>query len=344
MRIPAIDMARGFTVFIMTAVHTLLLYSEPAVFSAATGRLFTFLSEAPGAPVFMTAMGVSFVFSSQRHIRSACRRAAILLMLGYLLNTLKFLVPVAAGSMPPALLADFGIPSGSAAVWHFLLMGDILHLAAISLVVLSLVYRLPHYAYMAAILAFAVALTAPLLWGIRSEDPVSDYLLALLWGNDSRVFFPVFPWLTYPLLGLTVGYYLQHHPAKAFIWCRNAGLLLMIAGMVISARHPEYHRGDFYRAAQGGTLYYAGFVLCWLYGWHLAVRWIPAHPFFHLLGWLSKNITSIYLLQWTLIFWMLPVAGYRQLNGWQTWLSMIMMTLLVMGVLLLLKRIRWKAT
>jgi hypothetical protein len=329
MRIREIDFARGFTVLIMPAVHALLLYSPVSIHAAATGKLMGFLAEGPGAPIFMTVMGASFVFSKHNDLPSTFKRAGILLMAAYILNFFKFLIPLAAGWIPTQLLSDFNIPTGTAGMWHLLLMGDILHLAAISLFVLALVYLLPYYQHIALFLAFAVALLSPLLWGYHVENKVLNYVGDLLWGNNSKVFFPVFPWITYPLLGLALGYYLKSRGDIVFTYAGIVGILLVATGRLISASNPAYHWGDFYRAAQGGTLYYMGFLLCWLYGWHLAARWIPNNGFFHFLEYLSRHITTIYLVQWVLIFWLLGVIGYRQLNTFYTWVCMIAITGLV---------------
>jgi len=36
-----------------------------------------------------------------------------------------------------------------------------------------------------------------------------DYILTLLGGHPPYVYFPVFPWIIYPLTGLSLGYYLK---------------------------------------------------------------------------------------------------------------------------------------
>lgn len=55
----ALDVARGFIVFIMPAVHSVLLYSSPQVQSGWLGAILGFLAEGPGAQLFMLLMGLS---------------------------------------------------------------------------------------------------------------------------------------------------------------------------------------------------------------------------------------------------------------------------------------------
>jgi hypothetical protein len=287
----------------------------------------------------MAAMGISFVLSGKTGIRLNLQRAAILLLLAYLLNTLKFLLPMAAGAIPQQLLTDFGIAKGPAGAVQLFLLGDILQLAAISLVVLSLLYQLPNYHYWAMALAITILTATPFLWPVQSSVPLLNYFFSLGWGYNASVYFPVFPWLVYPLIGLAAAHYLQT-TTNFFAKARNTGLVLMATGWAISTTDPSWHWGDFYRTAPGGTLYYAGFVLAWLYVCHLAVRWLPPNAFFDLLTALSKRITRVYMLQWVLIFWMIAPIGYRQLNLQASLVCITCMTCLVICVSLLPDKIK----
>jgi hypothetical protein len=298
-----------------------------------------FLAEGPGAPLFMAVMGISFVLSGKTKMKDNLKRAAWLFALAYILNFLKFLVPLAAGTIPEQLLIDFGISSGPQGVLHLFLLGDILQLAAISLIILSLLHRLSHYHLWAMLLAFIILLAAPFVWQIHSSNAVLNYVFDLLWGYNSQVYFPVFPWLVYPLTGMAAGYYLKTS-ANFFIKARNAGLILIILGLGISSIDPLLHWGDFYRTGQGGTLYYTGFVLVWLYVCHLAVKWLPDNKFFNLLTTLSKHITRIYLIQWILIFWLIGLIGYRQLNVAASVVCILVVTSLVIFIGLLPERIK----
>jgi hypothetical protein len=64
------------------------------------------------------------------------------------------------------------------------------------------------------------------------------------------------------------------------------------------------------------SLLHLGFVLVWLAGFHFLskIRW---NVCFRVLRWMSRHITFIYLLQWPVIFWLVPVFGYHQLSVWE---------------------------
>ncbi|HUX84898.1 MAG TPA: heparan-alpha-glucosaminide N-acetyltransferase domain-containing protein, partial [Chitinophagaceae bacterium] len=109
MRIREIDFARGFTVLIMAPVHTVLVFGDIAVRQGTLGKILAFLAEGPGAPLFMMLMGISFTFSTHNKVLPSFRRALQLLILAYLLNALKFLVPWFMGWISPRMLSDFGL-------------------------------------------------------------------------------------------------------------------------------------------------------------------------------------------------------------------------------------------
>ncbi|HLX93693.1 MAG TPA: hypothetical protein VKR32_18545, partial [Puia sp.] len=61
-----------------------------------------------------------------------------------------------------------------------------------------------------------------------------------------------------------------------------------------------------------GTLWHLGIVLVWVAAWQWVHENVRINHFFNLLTFMSRNITSIYIIQWIVICWMLPVFGYQQ--------------------------------
>src|SRR5262245_38778452 len=128
-RLPAIDGVRGVAVAVMIVVHCFAFFaSYHAQEQTAAG--FVLLDVAKLSAVFLLCMGVSSAFSRRRAPRDLARRGARLLLLGYGLNVLKFLVPMLVfRNLPDALVVDLGWTVGSRqTLWSFLLLGDILHL------------------------------------------------------------------------------------------------------------------------------------------------------------------------------------------------------------------------
>src|SRR5690242_13320705 len=96
-RIASIDLARGFTVLFIPAIHSVMLYSTLQVHQSAYGRLLAFIAEWPGAQILMLLMGVSFALSAKVSNKKVLLKALILLFIGYLMNYSKFVLPIQTG-------------------------------------------------------------------------------------------------------------------------------------------------------------------------------------------------------------------------------------------------------
>lgn len=306
MRIKEIDIARGFTVFIMPGVHVVLLYGNAIAQASWLGKVFGFLAEGPGAPLFMLLMGMSFSFSKRNSVTLSLKRAGGLLIAAYVLNFLKFALLHLLQVLPAGFIQAYGISSGIKGVWQLLLTGDILQFAAIALVLLGLINTTKRRYAIALACAVFVTAISPVSTGIRP-----NYLFDLFTAEHGLVFFPVFPWLVYPLTGLSVMYLVQKK--NGFLYCFYAGTVLLCISIILSKMYNTSLRDHFYRSGPAATIYHLGIVLLWLWLCHIAVRIIEPSLVCKLFYWLSKNILSIYIIQWVVVCWLLPVAGY-QLN------------------------------
>ncbi len=313
MRIREIDLARGFTVLIMAPVHTVLVFGSPAVRQGGLGKILAFLAEGPGAPLFMLLMGISFTLSSRNNLKGALSRALQLLVLAYTLNALKFLIPWFMGWIPSRLLSDFGLRPGPGTWLRLLGTGDILQFAALSLVVLSLVYRIREYPICATLLGVSVLLIAPDLWGLACPCPFTNYLEGLFWGKTPVSFFPLFPWLVFPVAGLVTGFFLRRGNLPGW-GCLACGAGLLVLGCFLNSIPWIPESLDFYHMGPGDCLIHLGIALVWLCLCRACTLWIPGNPVMKGFSYLSRRITRIYMLQWVLVFWLLGWFGYESMG------------------------------
>jgi uncharacterized membrane protein len=309
-RIKSLDLARGFTVLCIVPVHAMLLYSRPAVYPTLIGQLLAFIAEGPGAPLFMVLMGISFAFKEQHRLADVLKKAGLLLLAGYALNWVKFVLPYRLGLLPISLLADLQARDA----WTLLGIGDILQFAAPALVVLYAITRFRRYWLIALAVAALVCWLAPLVWDAHSGCPVLNYLLQLATGQPPRTFFPLFPWLVYPLVGLALGRWMKRDAAHTFRDCGWMGGALIALGRLFSAAYPQLPATTFYRTYPHETMEHAGIVLLALYTWDLLYRYVRPNLFWRILTYSSKHVTQLYLIQWPLIFLWLPVIGYQRLG------------------------------
>ncbi|MFT4152252.1 heparan-alpha-glucosaminide N-acetyltransferase domain-containing protein [Parafilimonas sp.] len=339
-RIAVFDAARGFTMLIMPAVHSVMLYSNTQVQQGIMGKVLAFLAEGPGAQLFLLLMGVSINLSRPGTSQQVLSRALSLFGLAYLLNFLKLVMPISLGIMPVTFLYDAGFSADDTGMLHALFMGDILQTAAIGYLVCGMLARMPKFQAQAIILTITIIACSPLLW---QHGPASSLwmLTSLFTGKAPYSFFPVFPWISYPLAGLVTGSYFKscRNAHRFFLYTLSIGFMMLVAGKIITRFEPAAWNVSFYRTGIGGTLCHLGIVLMWLFLCDLLVT-ISRHNFFiRFLAWLSRHITLVYFVQWITVLWLLPVYQYHALDIWQSVFALITNSALSFGITFLLIRI-----
>jgi surface polysaccharide O-acyltransferase-like enzyme len=311
-RLRFLDLARGLAIVLMVFQHVQLLFAVDSGEGSALGVTFLLLGTAPAAPVFMVAMGFLFGSSSRTDVRSGVVRGLQLFALGYVLNLVRFAVPLLVSGDPHAV--DFF----GGTWWGPFFEIDILQLAGLSLIVLGPVKRYVPDPRRVVALAAGVAVAAPLLWGLGGESVVLDPL----WGAGDWVSFPLFPWLAYPLLGLALaGFAARATSAPRLMrsWA-FAGACSALAGVALLPLPPGpggiLATGDYFRSGLPVQLLLAGFVLLWLplmwwldrrLSWVLVPRYLTS---------LSRSITAVYLIQWALIGWLAIALGVFGQPSW----------------------------
>lgn len=337
-RIISLDLARGFTVLCIPAIHSIMCYSQPCVYTTWLGYPLAFIAEGPGAQLFMTVMGIVFTFKKQYLSHRIILRALLLCMAGYLLNVLKFIVPYSLGVMPIGVQQALQLPSDRSAVIQLLSIGDILPFASIALLVLHAVYKFRHYEWYALGGAITIVFLAPIGWDRHSNSPIINYGLQLLGGQPPSVFFPLLPWLVYPVLGLFIGKHLQQWPQRMFRRCGQAAVPLLILGFVLTRIFHAPSAAGFYRTLPSDTLTHVGIVLLTLAAWQYISLHIRHNVFFELLTFCSRNITVFYIIEWILISWLLPVIGYQTLGTADSMMIAIGTTLFTLSTTYLYER------
>lgn len=313
-RILAFDLARGLAVAFMVLVHVLGHYGTAAAWATPLGTAVTFLGGPPAAPVFMFLMGTSLAFSRRATPRGILRRAAWLAFLAYLLNVLRGWLPatlgLTTGVVTPEQLAPY-TPSA------LLFMVDIHQMASLALVVLAALTAVRAGPLVALGLVAVVAVVSPLLWGRTVGHPLVDGGLALLWGDAWNVFFPLLPWVAYPLAGMAYGRLLVRSGQRIRFMrgAAVAGLAVGGVGLALMATvDPFTGVDDYWRQGPGPLLGMLGFIPVWLLACDLVVRRVPAAPVYRVLfGW-STRVTAMYCVHWILLAWGVGLVGRNALD------------------------------
>ena len=334
-RLLSIDLARGLAVLFMIAVHTLEVFANQEVKNTVFGQIIAFLGGPPAAPVFMTLMGFSFIYSSKSELKPKLFRGFKIFLTGYLLNILRGVIPFSLASyLNMDVVKTFPIEKFNE--YTILTTVDILQFAGIALMIMSIIQALNINKYLILVSAFLISMISPFLWGIKIDLPIIDQVLELFWGDQpiefsfiaNKIAFPVFPWLTFPLLGMFLGETVKNSTDtnRIFNYFGLSGIFVLAIVVAISFTNYQYHFNDYYHSRQGAMLFMCGFVMGWLYLTKLVIDNIPTNSFFDLLFQWSKGVTNIYFIQWIIILWSIAFFGINRSSFTTTILLILIFT------------------
>jgi uncharacterized membrane protein len=316
-RLEFVDLARGMAVIFMIAVHVLMVYANNTVKESPFGVVVEFLGGPPAAPVFMFLMGLSFIYASKKDLQTSIFRGLKIFLAGYILNFFRAVLPIyALNEFAPEFLNGSGIENISYVT--LLTIVDILQLAGLSIIILALVreFKLNKYIILSA--AIVISLISPILWGIKTNQPLINFIFDLFWGDNpafsfrgNTVSFPLFPWVAFPLLGYFFGIMINETGSKDKVLLHSLipGGVSFIVGVALLVNNFDYHVNDYYHARIGLMLLMSGFIVIWLFLCNALVRQIKSNPIFNGFYYLSKSVTNIYFIHWVVIMWGIAIWG-----------------------------------
>jgi uncharacterized membrane protein len=320
-RLLSIDLARGLAVFFMIAVHTLEVFASEEVKNSVFGQIIEFFGGPPAAPVFMTLMGFSFIYSRKSEFKPRLLRGFKIFLSGYILNIIRGVVPFTLSTYLKMDIVE-SLPLEKLNGYTILTIVDILQFAGIALMVIALIQEFKINKYVILFAAFLISMLSPFLWGFTLNIPGIDQIFELLWGDqpigfsfiDNKIAFPVFPWLSFPLLGMFLGETMKNSKDQSvtFKYFGIIGILVLVIGVAISYSNVDYHFNDYYHSRQGAMLFMCGFVVFWLYINKLILDKVPQNKFFDLLFKWSNGVTNIYFAQWIIIIWSIAFFGINK--------------------------------
>lgn len=315
-RLPLPDLLKGFAVFMIVPVHILEFFINAPGRESLFGKILLFMGGPVCVPVFMITMGY-FVARNRKTPGQNFLRGIKIFTLGFHLNIgLNF-----------HLLWKIVFSGWAYNPWEYILGVDIFYLAGLSLMFLSWLKSLKKgREWVALILFFGIA---GLTGGMNSlvMPAGENYVIPFIAGAYSWSYFPLFPWLAYPLAGFAF----FHFEAPVLLWvgrhkAATRLLLLIIAALVVAFGKsgvfttidlPAYYHHTFLF-----SLWATGIVILWAaFLRYLLPKWQDV-SLIRFLRWLGKNITVFYIVQW-LIIGNIATAIYQtqRLSMYPFWLA-----------------------
>jgi uncharacterized membrane protein len=312
------DLLKGLAALFMVQIHITELFINSAGRESMFGKVSLFLGGPFAAVVFMSVMGY-FVAKNKKTFKQNILRGVKIFILGLLLNmglNFNLLLKIAFAGWPYNPL-------------QYILGVDILYLAGMSIIILAGIKTLKiGQKWISIILLLAVIAST----GIMNEALLVTnhyYVLPFIAGAYSWSYFPLFPWLAYPLAGFI---FAQHQEGIKFFFGKQKVIsLLMIAviavlvlifynqGINTTIDLPAYYHHTFYYA-----LWALGLTMLWILLLQLSLKLLPDSKVVNFFCWIGKNITLFYVIQW-LIIGNLATANYhtQTINHYWYWFAAV---------------------
>jgi hypothetical protein len=293
-RIGTPDLLKGLAVIFMIQVHLMELFAQQDLYDSLIGKISLFLGGVPAAPVFMIVMGYFVAYSNKGPVY-LINRGIKLFIAGIILNIgLNF-----------HLIYNILFNGWQINVWQYIFGVDILHLAGMSLItiaLLSIVLKKNSSYYFLAAIVIAVLSTF-----INRDEPVTgfiSYLKAFITGGQEWSYFPLIPWLAYPLTGYA--FRLFEMTYKERITVKNKLILTGVFGVLFIftagyATEVSHNLKEYYTHGIVFFFWALSFIILLASSLSLVDAEAGETVFLKYVKWLGKNVTVIYIIQWLLI-------------------------------------------
>jgi hypothetical protein len=233
-------------------------------------------------------------------------RGFLLLCVGYLLNFLRGTLPIAFGEW--AEWVDFQ----DERPWVYMLEQDILHFAGLAFIIIAFLKRVIPWNIGLMIVGGIIIAVSPLLYQIHIDESVAGFFISLFFGGNHYNFFPVVPWIAFPLIGIGYGALLKKNNNKnEFVrlsWI--AGAFLIVVGISLAyyfdkSLFQHWYSGKFRQGKLPAivSLLFVGFQFIWIPVCYTVTEKIRDSRILNLLCKWSSNVTWFYVIQWVIIGW-----------------------------------------
>jgi uncharacterized membrane protein len=302
LRKPVPDLMKGLAVVTMVQVHIMELFARQEILAGTLGKISLFLGGPFAAPVFMAVMGY-FIGCSSKRSGEKMKRGILLILLGLVLNiglNFHLLIKIFNGTFDLNPL-------------EYIFGADILFLAGFSVIFIALLERMSRKRFFPVII---LAIIIPLLSQYLPDLPPNfKYFQAFFYGNASWSYFPVFPWLAYPLVGYGWKRFEVEVPF-AWAWINKKIVLVMtIAGiLIIGSSIPAFNiitdLPFYYHHHIFLFVWMTGFLIIWFWLVYKIDYYAGNTLLLKYIKWLGENVTVVYVIQW-LIIGNIATAIYR---------------------------------
>ena len=298
------DVLKGLAVILMIHAHIMEQIVNPGMFEGLPGKIAMNIGVFPGAAVFMLVMGYFTGYSSagSGHI---IKRGFVIFGGGILLNialSISYIIRFIQTGYPELIpTAIFGV--------------DILLLAGLSLIIIGGLKKHSSNPLLWMALALAVAAVTPWVNSLIDSLESAKYITAFVGGTAKWSYFPLFPWLAYPLAGAGVYFagfkwWPKLKPAVkwgiGFVLLAGSAIGYPMAFNTATDLAAHYHHGILYFLWSSIFVLLLVFILD-----RVRIEDYPLGTAF--LSFTGHEVTLIYIIQWIIIGNLAPWLGKNTL-------------------------------
>ena len=291
------DLLKGLAVVLMIQVHIMELFIRQDIADGMAGKISLFLGGIPAAPVFMVIMGY-FMAYRQKRPSAMIKRGGRLFAAGMLLNA-----GLNAHLVYRVIFDGWGT---SVNIWHYLFGVDIFHMAGLSFIVMGITAKLTRKNVFPWLVLMAVLLLIPYIAEPYSGNQVIlNYLWAFIYSHASWSYFPLLPWLLYPLSGY-VFYWVEKRyrdllPSLPVRIVLVGALSIFIFLTLPFATDITHDLGSYYHHDASFYFWAIAFIILWSVA-SVTIEKLAGESLIAMyIKWLGINVTTAYIIQWLII-------------------------------------------
>lgn len=331
-RFPLPDLLKGFAVFLIVPVHILETFINYPGRESLFGKILLLLGGPVAVPLFMIIMGY-FVAMSKKSTAQNMLRGVLIFILGIFLNiglNFHLLLKIwTEGWKFDPLQAIFGV--------------DIFYLAGLSIIILSVIKTLKYGQQWIALALILFVSGSTSYFNEILMVTERNYILPFIGGEYSWSYFPLFPWLAYPLIGFL--FQKTETKIREFIQKQKVVSSVIISVVLIwvifyskSGFETTINLSGYYHHTFLFFLWTLGVDILWVMLMWFIVQKFSEFPVIVFLRWLGKNITAFYIIQW-LIIGNIATAIYQTQELSNYWFWFVPIFLATIGLTLLYEKI-----
>ncbi len=311
-RQPEVDIAKAIVIFFLASIHVFVECTSEEGLSSGIPYFFDSVLGGPwAAPMFIFSMGIGLAYSRHNTPFLIARRGIGLLLLGFLHNTCRYLIPSLIGY---AITGDSEFYLNRLPYLFF--GNDILQFAGIAMLLMALLRKINLSGLSIVIVSIVLNAFAMIYNNVNLGSPVLNVLMGHIIGTADgsseeliKSDFPLFIWFIMYAVGYMFGNALKRMQNKKKFYL----IVSIPCIIVLSVAVPyEYFNGfGMMGGPASNVFYHASFpdmLLCianqfGMLGIYFLVSKLLPDRVINAISRLSKNVTAVYFIQWVLVWW-----------------------------------------